>query len=295
MIKVYLILAPFSLLGENFINSIKDDEEYIFIGRNLNLKKENYSSFFTNSKGFFDLNVLESPSKDSLDLLSSVTHVFNFIHPSNSNDILIDKKVISYFKELNLSPQYFIFGSRKEFSLENSSIISEETPRLLDSDYAKLKDMQEKVYSNFNVNFFSIKISNLYVFSKNFFEKKTFINLLLKSVFEKNSCNFNLSNNIFVDFIYIKYAINAIKSIIESNKRGCGIFVLGSGEKTKVEDIINSLKLFFPNVEVNFSDTLIENNFSFVFDNSRIKKFIYWNPEFKFIDGFKETISLLKK
>ena len=289
----YLIVAPFSLLGEHLIEQLsKEDSKIIGLARNLKQKTESFPELASKLE-LYDISELTSPSTQFLSELDSLDYVYQLLPTTKESDLDYDRSLASLIEKSNSDPRIFLFGSRREYhTLEK--VIGPNAPHEPCDIYGSLKLEEEKLFRPANVRAVYLKISNVYGPSQNFFDKNTFINIALRNAMKENKAFFDISEEDYIDFIHVKDLVRALESLKTQEGIDEEILFIGSGQKTYVRDIVEELREDFPgiNVEIKPSEKV---DFSFVFDNSKIKSIINWNPDIEFKRGLKELIGELNK
>ena len=95
------------------------------------------------------------------------------------------------------------------------------------------------------------------------------------------------------DFTYIDDTVDLLIKIINGNKYFRSINI-GSGQKTTIIQIIDTLKEFFPNLSIEHTQARPNEIKYFVADNSLIRQNFLFNPRVKIEDGISKVIEFHK-
>ena len=285
-----VIFGGLGMIGENFIRSFlkKGFSNIVCIDLNCAKYSEKYDFFYNNFSGtrLLPIEEWESIEKELL----SADFVFNL-----TSSVSLDRLILDFCVQNKVRATHFFFGSRHQYAF-NESFITAKTRLNPASDYGKGKQLQEDLYreyaKNFKVPVVYLRLSNVYGFSRNFFKKQTFVNVLFKKLIQEESAFFDLSLDNYKDFLYVDDLFSICLQLLQKDAAVGETFLVGSGEKVYLKTIINLISKYYPSAKINFASRL-KNQDAFCFDTSKLGHFIDFHPQVDFEVGFKKIKYLI--
>jgi len=279
--------------------SLNKDSKFLFfgglgfIGECLTKKliEKGYNNITVVSK-----NVSQSIYRDKINLIEATIKICSYKRLIQDADYIInfipsyielDKLIIEYSNAILIHLGTRLQFDKQEIELNEQSITNPQ------NEYAKNKNCSEILYKD--ANGILIRIANVYGPSGNFLRKKTLDTYILKPLFKNQVLNIDIPIDTFKDMLYLKDFLAAIILIFENSGKCKGqCFVVGSGEKVTIGEIIEIAKENFPDAKINYNpkkNTSIE---SFTCNSNKLNVFTSWNAKTSFRKGFINTINTLR-
>ncbi len=147
-----------------------------------------------------------------------------------------------------------------------------------------------KIYSNYGINCIALRLFNVYGPGQNLENmRQGMVSIFLAQAFENNSILVKGSGERFRDMVYIDDVVDAFLKCLDSDIIGFKIYNVSTGLKTKVFDVINSIKLlFFSEIEVTYEGSTEGDVFGIFGNNQLIMSELGWSPKTTFSNGIKK-------
>lgn len=297
-----VIFGGFGFVGENLVNYfISNGYKNLFlIERNASLNSKKYEIY----KDYYDLCTIIDFNFEICnitlikDYLFDADLILNLIYFKNEKlNIYFNKLILDFCVKFNSVALLFFIGSSLQYK-RGFKIISEDSKLVFENSYGIIKNKLEEIYMDyyikFNLPIIFIKPSNIYGYSRNFMNKSTIDTYIFKNLFLKNKIKFDIENVSYKDFLYIDDFIDAIMILIKNPEKSAGeIFLIGSGIKTEIKEIISIIPFFFPNSKIEYTPIKTSIDQSFSYDISKMKNYFNWESKISFEKGFKKLYDKL--
>ncbi len=147
-----------------------------------------------------------------------------------------------------------------------------------------------KIYSNYGINCIALRLFNVYGPGQNLENmRQGMVSIFLAQAFENNSILVKGSGERFRDMVYIDDVVDAFLKCLDSDIIGFKIYNVSTGLKTKVFDVINSIKLlFFSEIEVTYEGSTEGDVFGIFGNNQLIMSELGWSPKTTFSNGINK-------
>jgi UDP-glucose 4-epimerase len=147
-----------------------------------------------------------------------------------------------------------------------------------------------KIYSNYGINCIALRLFNVYGPGQNLENmRQGMVSIFLAQAFENNSILVKGSGERFRDMVYIDDVVDAFLKCLDSDIIGFKIYNVSTGLKTKVFDVIDSIKLlFFSEIEVTYEGSTEGDVFGIFGNNQLIMSELGWSPKTTFSNGIKK-------
>jgi UDP-glucose 4-epimerase len=147
-----------------------------------------------------------------------------------------------------------------------------------------------KIYSNYGINCIALRLFNVYGPGQNLENmRQGMVSIFLAQAFENNSILVKGSGERFRDMVYIDDVVDAFLKCLDLDIIGFKIYNVSTGLKTKVFDVIDSIKLlFFSEIEVTYEGSTEGDVFGIFGNNQLIMSELGWSPKTTFSNGIKK-------
>ena len=298
--KNILLFWWLGFIWENLISFFEKDCTFwkiILCERNLQQKKEyieilrKYSKLELHNFNYRDINSF-------LSIKSYLIHsdfIFDLTFPEKNLNF---QKQLLYFceKEKEFNWLNIFLWTRKQYK-NNIWKITKNTIQEPTSEYGRNKYEIEKLYLQYNKqsgkSILILRLANIYWFSHNFWNQKTFFPQFFTSIINNNKIHFDVSKNDYKDFLYIDDLCEIIIELIINKDSYNNDYNIWSGNKIFITDIISETLKYFKDIEIIFDKNLTSN--SFIFDMEKVCNIINKNNFYSFKEGFKTLCYKIKK
>ncbi|OYT43568.1 MAG: UDP-glucose 4-epimerase [Candidatus Aenigmarchaeota archaeon ex4484_56] len=136
-------------------------------------------------------------------------------------------------------------------------------------------------------NFVILRLANVYGGMK---DNSGVISTFIKNLKREEALCLYGDGNQTRDFVNIEDVISAFISAIKYQKRG--IFNIGSNKETSLNELVNILREFKPNLKVNYLPKREGDIYRCFFDISKAKKELGYNPKIDLKEGMKKLLEI---
>ena len=154
-----------------------------------------------------------------------------------------------------------------------------------------------KIYSRLGINCIALRLFNVYGPGQNLENmRQGMVSIFLAQAFANNSILVKGSGERFRDMVYIDDVVDAFVRSLCSENIGFKIYNVSTGIKTKVFDVISSIKsMFISEIKVTYEGSTAGDIFGIFGNNQLIKSELGWTPKTTFSNGIKEMFDWLIK
>ncbi len=209
-----------------------------------------------------------------------------------------------YVKKKKYNPNIIFSSTVTLYGLKKKKNINENYKEDVITWYDFTKNLIERYFIFFSnisdVNFISLRISNVYGFSSSNQKGRGFINKIIKKSIQRNNNIVKIYDNgkYLRDYIYIDDVINALIGFAKEKRAKEKIFNLCYGKSLSILKVLNIIKskLKKENITLKILNTMAPKNLhlinkrDFQGDNLKIKKILGWKPKYNINKGIELTI-----
>jgi UDP-glucose 4-epimerase len=195
----------------------------------------------------------------------------------------------------------FVFASTMSvYGEQLTEIVSEKSYPNPISFYSVGKLASESymsIYSKFGISCIALRLFNVYGPGQNLKNmRQGMVSIFLAQAFENNSILVKGSGDRFRDMVYIDDVVDAFIKSMNCENLGFQVYNVSTCVKTKVYDVINSIKNLFPNdIKVTYEGVTAGDIFGIYGDNQLIKSELGWVPKISFSSGINVMYNWIKK
>ena len=291
--KKILILGGTGFIGRNLINFLNNYKIFI-----LTRKKEKNKSNVKYILG--DLNKINSFNKKILILNPDIIinlywqDIPNFNKKNSIKNLL---NTINFFELIfqNTNCKKIInIGSCLEYS--NKKGKCKEFHETKSYDYFSLSKNTIREYLSYkcrNQKISLIWLRPFYLYGP-YQRKESLIPSLIDKCISSDKIIFK-SNTSKLDFIHVYDLCDAIMKFIKLKKNTVEVFNIGSGKSISINKIVMKVvKKYFNSNKLIFQNCFKNDSVNFYSDNSKVKKYINWEPKKSIDDGINQAINFTK-
>lgn len=299
----FVFFGGLGFIGENLTNYLlnKGFKNIVLFERNIDNNSSKYERYKYLLEKISSINFqsdFDEFSKTEKELKDADV-IINFIYSKGNYSSDLDRKILEFCSRCNKNALLIYMGSRVQYD-NKTKVIDENSELSYNNDYSKTKNSIEDLYHFYErkegLNIIYIKGSNVYGYSSNFFNKKTMDSFLFKPLINGQQLKIDINKDAYKDMLYIDDFLNAIFLLIKNRNKCSGeTFLIGSGKKITIGEIIDLLKTNFPSSNIKYEPVKSLDEESFVFNISKIKNFIDWKPKISINKGFSILSNKLKK
>lgn len=211
-----------------------------------------------------------------------------------SDTVLLTQALVDTITNLNLSNIKFIYlSSQSVYGPPLYLPVNEKHPTNPSTVYGINKLKAEQIIIQSNTNYLIFRLSSIYGKEQDYSKSGVVAAFIHRLKNNLPPIVFN-SPALFTDFIYIKDVVNAINSAIENDYIEKGIFNLGSGTPTSLQELLNILYKYFPKAlppQIQ-SNSLYptKNKNGLYFDITKIKSQLNWSTKYNIEDGLRDML-----
>ncbi len=204
---------------------------------------------------------------------------------SNTESTLL---LLKYAKNSNCKK--FIFASTMSvYGEQETEIVDEKSIPNPISFYSVGKLASEsymKIYSKLGINCIALRLFNVYGPGQNLKNlRQGMVSIFLAQAFKNKYILIKGSGDRFRDMIYIDDVVEAFIKCLNFNTE-FKIYNVSTGNKTKVSEVINSIKgMFSDSLTIHYDGETPGDIFGIYGDNNLIKSDLNWSPKMNFEDG----------
>ena len=296
--KHVLIIGSDGFIGTYLYEKLKS-KNYFNVEK---ISRENYGDIYKN------LNWFKKIKRDTVIYLLAFENDLNLFETDFSN---LTKKyeffckcMFIYIKKRKFNPNIIFSSTVSIYGLTDRKKTNENSIENIISWYDFTKHLIERYFiffSNiYDLNFISLRISNVYGFSKSNQKGRGFINKILKRSIDQGENIVKVYDNgkYFRDYIYIDDVISALIGFAKKKNIKEKIFNLCSGKSISIFEVLKIMKLKLSKRNIVLKILKIKspknthpiNKRDFYGNNLRIKKIIGWKPKYNIDRGIELTI-----
>jgi UDP-glucose 4-epimerase len=204
---------------------------------------------------------------------------------SNTESTLL---LLKYAKNNNCNK--FIFASTMSvYGEQETELVDEKSIPNPISFYSVGKLASEsymKIYSKLGINCIALRLFNVYGPGQNLKNlRQGMVSIFLAQAFKNKYILIKGSGERFRDMIYIDDVVEAFIKCLNYNTE-FKIYNVSTGKKTKVSEVINSIKIMFSDtLTIHYDGETPGDIFGIYGDNNLIKSDLNWSPKMNFKDG----------
>jgi UDP-glucose 4-epimerase len=197
-------------------------------------------------------------------------------------------------------PRFLYSSSMSIYGDPSYLPIDENHPLQPKTFYAAAKISAEshvKLYQTLGINTTIFRLFSVYGQGQNLANKmQGIVSIYLSYMFENTPIIVKGSKDRFRDFIYIDDVVEAWMISFDNPITYGKVYNVGSGKKTKVEDLLSILKNLFGNQDypVEYRDGTPGDQFGVVADIKQITRDLKWSPKVDLQEGLKKMIDFEK-
>lgn len=152
------------------------------------------------------------------------------------------------------------------------------------------------IYSKYGINCIALRLFNVYGPGQNLNNlRQGMVSIFLAQAFSNSFILVKGSGDRFRDMVYIDDVVDAFIKSLKSKNSGFQVYNVSTRVKTKVIDVIHSIKGLFPNnIDVKFEGSTLGDIFGIYGDNELIKTDLGWSPKISFNDGIENMYNWIK-
>ena len=297
--KHIIIIGSDGFLGKNLYEKLNKNKK--FDVKKISRKK--YQDIFKNYNWFKKIN-----QNSTIYLLAFENDLIYF---ENNFDQLTSKydqfckNLFTYIKKKKLNPRIVFTSTVTVYGLTDKNYVTENLRENPISWYDFSKYIIERYFiffSNiYNLDFISLRLSNVYGFSKTAQNNRGFINNIIKQSINKKTSSVNIydKGKYLRDYIYIDDVTDALVNFANKNKFKDKIFNLCSGKSISMINVLKVIKLKLKNKNIFLKIMYLKspknihliNKRNFYGNNLRLRKAIKWKPKYNLNEGIELTIN----
>jgi UDP-glucose 4-epimerase len=250
--KKILITGGLGFIGSKIIDKLNKKKYSITIidnkSSNVISEHENYKTI---NLDLSDPQILEKNFNENYDIILHLAGQSS--GPASIEDpvkdirlnVLMTVNTILLSKKLNIK-KYIFASTFAVYGDNDHEFLSEESVCNPKSVYAVSKkaceDYIKILCKEYNINYFILRMFNVYGEGQDINrDNQGMVKIFLKQVKESNVINVQGSTRRFRDLIHVDDVVNAWKVVIENNNIFNKTFNVGTGKKTTIKELINSL------------------------------------------------------
>jgi len=228
------------------------------------------------------------------------TESYEFFEENFHDNVLLSHHLISIFKDLPslkkvIFPSSYLIYSPSLYSFDSAQdepTTLKETDPIFPRNLTGSAKLNHEIELSFLRSFkpkVQVVLARIYRgYGRN---SRDVISRFVRSLLKDEPISVYKKENLF-DYIFSEDSAEGLLRLAES--KFSGIINLGSGQSTRVSEVIATLKVFFPKMKIKYEDMDIPFEASRA-DTALLEKVTSWKPENSVKDGIKKIIEFEKK
>ena len=198
-------------------------------------------------------------------------------------------------KRKNIS-RFIYASSMGVYGDPESNPVTESSRLLPKSYYGAAKCCAEnylRLYRGFALNITSFRMFNVYGPNQNLENiRQGMLSIYISYILKNEPILVKGGKDRFRDFIFIDDVVEAWMEALDNPHTYGKTYNLGTGIKTRVEDVINGLRNAFakPDYPVIYQEGIPGDQFGLYADITLLKQDVKWSPKFLFAEGLEKTV-----
>ena len=297
--KKVLVLGGNGFIGKNLVKYLYDrDMEVYSFDKSLPLNKIEGINYIEGD--FFDDFSLENVVLDK----DIVFHAISTVNPGNSNEKCLMGYERDFVQTVKLckmiegrkTQRIFLSSGGTVYGNQGVQPITEEAIPVPINHYGNIKLCIENTIRTFNIqsetDFLIARISNPYGPGQDYSKGVGFVDAAIKHAIAEENIEIWGDGTVVRDYIYIDDVCNFLYDLINYSG-STDIFNISSGVGTSINEIINYLRDFIPDIKVVYKPGRKVDVKESVLDNSRVLD-VFPHKLVKMNDGIKMYYEYLK-
>lgn len=206
-----------------------------------------------------------------------------------STILLLKFSLLNGCKKFIYASSMSVYGSQPDRPINERDIC---TPQSFYGIGKLASENYMRIFHNYGLDCISLRFFNVYGPGQNLENlKQGMISIFISQMLQKKKIIVKGSGDRYRDFIYIDDVVEVLRKSLDLKQENFEIINVGSGNKTKVIDVLKFIKSSWDKKTLIMFEGKTEGDvFGIYSDNSKMKKLLNYNPETSLDNGIKKMI-----
>lgn len=206
-----------------------------------------------------------------------------------STILLLKFSLLNGCKKFIYASSMSVYGSQPDRPINEKDIC---TPQSFYGIGKLASENYMRIFHSYGLDCISLRFFNVYGPGQNLENlKQGMISIFISQMLQKKKIIVKGSGDRFRDFIYIDDVVEVLRKSLNLKQKNFEIINVGSGNKTKILDVLNFIKSSWnKDTPIIFEGKTEGDIFGIYSDNSKMKKLLNYNPETSLNNGIKKMI-----